>query len=100
MNENDHAYYVGKEIDHNAEQQRRALADLRDNGVRIRMRSNAGSVAVNAFGVVTDVRLDEKNAAFMAERTLAGYVVEALAAAEKQARTKRDEILARKLGVS
>lgn len=94
MNEEDLAYYAAKELEHKAEHQRRQLTELREQGIRIRLRSGVGSVAVNAFGVVTDVRIDSRNAEFIAESTLSDYLVEALRAAETEARNKRDEILA------
>lgn len=94
MNGVDLAYFAGKELDKAVEKQRQELTELRERGVRLRLRSGAGSVAVNAFGVVVDVRIDSKNAEFIAESTLADYLVEAIRAAEAEAWHKRDRILA------
>lgn len=99
MNDEDQAFYARKEFDRNVDLQRAELATLREHGAVVRLRSNAGSVAVNAFGVVTEIRLDKKNTEFIAEATLAGYLVEAFHAAEKRARTRREEILARKVAM-
>lgn len=53
---------------------------------RVLLCGEAGSVAVNAFGVVTDVRIDRRNTEFMAENVLAHYLVTALREATRGAR--------------
>jgi DNA-binding protein YbaB len=93
MNAADIAYYERLETDRNTEALRAKLVELRDQGVRVRMRSGAGSVAVNAFGMVTDVSVDRKNSEYLAEEVLADYLVEAIAAAANRARKTRDHLL-------
>jgi DNA-binding protein YbaB len=93
MNAADIAYYERLETDRNTEALRAKLVELRDQGVRVRMRSGAGSVAVNAFGMVTDVSIDRKNSEYLAEEVLADYLVEAIRAAANRARKTRDHLL-------
>ena len=93
MNSEDLAYYARLEADQKAAQQRVKLADLREHGVRIRMRSGAGSVAVNASGVVTDVVVDRANCEYMAEEVLADYIAEAIHAAQSRAAKTHRNIL-------
>lgn len=93
MNPADLAYYDRLATDKKTEELRAKLADLRDHGVRVRLRGDAGSVAVNAFGAVVDVAIERKNAEYIAEEVLADYLVEALRAAELRARKTRDHLL-------
>jgi len=93
MNAEDIAYYERLENDRKAEELRAKLADLRDKGVRVRMRSGAGSVAVNAFGMVTDVVVDRANSEHIAEEVLADYLVKAIGDAGKRAEKTRDHLL-------
>ncbi len=93
MNAEDIAYYDRLETDRRTEELRAKLADLREHGVRVRLRGDAGSVAVNAFGAVVDVAIDRRNAEFIAEEVLADYLVEALRAAENRAQRTHDHLL-------
>jgi DNA-binding protein YbaB len=93
MNAEDTAYYERLETDRKTAELRSKLADLRDNGVRVRMRSGVGSVAVNAFGMVTDVVVDRRNSEHIAEEVLADYLVEAIRNAGKRAEKTRDHLL-------
>jgi DNA-binding protein YbaB len=85
MNPDDVAYYARRELDQRMAELAKRYSDLNSQGMRARIGGDAGTVAVNGFGLVLDIDIAAQSVEHMAEDALGRYVADAVNDATKRA---------------